>query len=79
MKRMLLLMPLLKWDERSKLEILEPVRPTRLIIVKMNLSIGTVDQLEVVENPMVACKMAAHRLDFRALTFLVSMEKIQDR
>ena len=65
MERMLLLMPLLKWDERSQLEMLEPVRPTRTIIMKMNLSIGTVDQLEAVENPMVACKMVAYRLDFR--------------
>ena len=65
MERMLLLMPLLKWDERSQLEMLEPMRPTRTIIVKMNLSIGIVDQLEAVENPMVACKMVAYRLDFR--------------
>ena len=58
-------MPLLKWDERSQLEMLEPVRPTRTIIMKMNLSIETMDQLEAVENPMVACKMVAYRLDFR--------------
>ena len=65
MERMLLLMPLLKWDKRSKLEMLELVRPTRTIIVKMNLSTGTVDHLEAVENPMITCKMVAYRLDFR--------------
>ena len=46
--------------------LLELVRTTRTITVKMNLSIETVDQLKVVENPMVACKMVVYRVHFHA-------------